>query len=167
MKSKIFANTETPVQFICTNGKVITLEMYYSLSTTQKINDNYRHLYLTQEETDVIELLNNKTVKPYLLYLYAKHTKEYIHSHNIPEELVLLWYVENITSEEFQGYVIEIDVEEENIQIFHHKNIYVHVDIGITREEFDAINTLYDLHSTLAYPTAIEIAKQYQPTLEV
>lgn len=167
MKSKIFANAETPVQFICTDGKVITLETYYSLSTTQKINDNYRHLYLTQDETDVIELLNNKIVKPYLLHLYAKHTKEYIHSNNLPEELLLLWYVENITSEEFQGYVIEINVEEQDIQIFHHKNIYVHVDIAITREEFDAISTLYDLHSTLAYPTAIEIAKQYQPTLKV
>ena len=99
--------------------------------------------------------------------MYAKYTKEYIHSHNLPEELVILWYVENITPEKFQGYVIEIDVEEENIQIFHPKNIYVHVDIGITREEFDAINTLCDLHPTLAYPTAIEIAKQYQPTLEV
>lgn len=167
MKSKIFANTETPVQFVCTDGKVITLEMYYSLSTVQKINDNYRHLYLTQEETDVIELLNVKTVKPYLLHLYAKHTKEYIHSNNIPEEMVLLWYVENITPEEFQGYVIEINVEEKNIQIFYHENIYVHIDIGITREEFDAINALCSLHPTLAYPTAIEIAKQYQPTLEV
>lgn len=114
--------------------KVITLETYYSLSTTQKINDSYRHLYLTQEETDVIELLNVKTVKPYLLYLYAKYTKEYIHSHNLPEELVILWYVENITPEKFQGYVIEIDVEEENIQIFHHKNIYVNIDIGITKK---------------------------------
>lgn len=167
MKSKIFAKTETPVQFICTNGKVITLEMYYSLSTTQKINDNYRHLYLTQEETDVIELLNDKTVKPYLLHLYAKHTKEYIHSEETPKEMILLWYVENITPENFQGYVIEINIEEQDIQIFYHENIYVHIDIGITREEFDAINALYNLHSTLAYPTAIEIAKQYQSNLKV
>lgn len=167
MKSKIFANTETPVQFICTNGKVITLEMYYSLSTTQKINDNYRHLYLTQEETDVIELLTVKTIKQYLLHLYAKHTKEYMTSNNIPEEILILWYVENITSEEFQGYTVEINIEENYVQIFNHENIYVHVDIGIKREEFDAINTLCQLHPTLAYPTAIEIAKQYQPTLEV
>lgn len=167
MESKIFAKTETPVQFICTDGKVITLEMYYSLSATQKINDNYRHLYLTQEETDVIELLNIKTVKPYLLYLYAKHTKEYIHSEETPEKILVLWYVENITSEEFQGYTVEINIEENSLQIFNHENIHTNIDIGITRGEFDAINTLCQLHPTLAYPTAIEIAKQYLPTLEV
>lgn len=167
MKSKIFTDTKTPVQFICTDGKVITLEMYYFLSTSEGINPNYRHLYLTQEESDVIELLTAKSIKPYLLHLYAKHTKEYIYSINFLEKMVLLWYVENITPEKFQGYVIEIDSEEQNVQIFHHENIYVNMDIGITREEFDAINTLYSLHPTLAYPTAIEIAKQYQPNLEV
>ena len=53
MKSKIFDNTYTTVQFICTNNKVLTLKRYYSLSASEKINDNYRHLYLTQEETNI------------------------------------------------------------------------------------------------------------------
>ena len=125
MKSRIFTKTETPVQFICTDERVITLEMYYSVSTTQNINDNYRHLYLTQEETDVIELLNSKTIRQYLLHLYAKHTKEYIHSINLAKELTLLWYVENITPENFEGYVIEVNNEEHNIQIFYLSLIHI------------------------------------------
>ena len=167
MKSKIFDEIKTPVQFICANNKVLTLKMYYSLSASEKINDNYRHLYLTQEETDVIELLNITSLKQYLLHLYAKYDKDYLHSTNLYEKRIQLWYIENIKSEEFQGDVIEIDVKKQDIKIVYVENIYVHVDIGITKEEFDAINVLCDIHSTLAYPIALEIAKQYQPTLEV
>ena len=166
MKSKIFAKTETPVQFICTDGKVITLEMYYSLSTIQKINDNYRHLYLNQEETDVIELLDIKRIKEYLLYLYAKHAKDYIHSKEIShEDEIILWYIDDYSTKYFPGYVIVI--KDYTVEMFHTENILIYMDIGITKEEFDRINILYELHSTLAYPTAIEIVKQYQPILEV
>ena len=166
MKSKIFTETETPVQFICTDGKVITFKKYYTLSTSEKINSNYRHLYLTQEESDVIELLDIKRIKGYLLYLYAKYTKDYIHSKEITQEdEIVLWYIDDYSTKNFPGYVIVM--KDYTVEMFHTENMLIYMDIGITKEEFDAINTLYDLHPTLAYPTAIEIAKQYQPTLEV
>lgn len=166
MKSKIFAETETPVQFICTNKTVITLKKYYTLSTSERINNNYIHLYLTQEECDVIELLDIKRIKEYLLYLYAKHTKDYIHSKEIShEDEIVLWYIDDYSTKDFPGYVIVL--KDYTVEMFHTENILIYMDIGITKEEFDTINTLYELHPTLAYPTAIEIAKQYQPTLEV
>lgn len=166
MKSKIFANTKTPVQFICTDGKVITLETYYSLSTTQKINDSYRHLYLTQEETDVIELLDIKRIKEYLLYLYAKYSKDYIHSKEVShEDEIVLWYIDDYSTEDFPGYIIIL--KDYTVEMFHTENILIYMDIGITKDEFNAITILYELEPSLAYPTALEIAKQYQPTLEV
>ena len=167
MKSKIFDEIKTPVQFICTNNKVLTLKRYYALSASEKINDNYRHLYLTQEEYDVIELLSITSLKRYLIHLYAKYTKDYLHSINLSEKRIFLWYIENIKSEEFQGYLIEIGVKKQDIKIIYIESIYVDKDIGITKEEFDVINVLCDIHPTLAYPTALEIVKQYQPSLEV
>ena len=95
MKSKIFDNTYTPVQFICANNKVLTLKRYYSLSVLEDINPNYRHLYLTQEETYVvIELLNIEILKQYLLQLYSKRSKNYLHSnHLIKGTNLILWCV--------------------------------------------------------------------------
>ena len=165
MKSKIFDEIKTPVQFICTNGKVITLKSYYTVSILEDINPNYRHLYLTQEETDVIELLNTEILKQYLLHLYSKHSKNYLHSsHLIKGTNLILWYVEDYSKS--IGYLIDLDTKNYIVRINTNK-ILMHLDIGITKEEVDVINVLCDIHPTLAYPTALEIAKQYQPTLEV
>ena len=166
MKSKIFAETETPVQFICTNGTVITFKKYYTLSTSEKFNTNYSHLYLTQEESDVIELLDIKRIKEYLLYLYAKYSKDYIHSKEVRhEDEIILWYIDDYSTEDFPGYIIVL--KDYTVEMFHTENILIYIDIGITKDEFNAITILYELEPSLAYPTALEIAKQYQPTLEV
>ena len=167
MKSKIFDEIKTPVQFICTNGKVITLKLYYTLSILENINPNYRHrhLYLTQEETDIIELLNTEILKQYLLHLYSKHSKNYLHSNNLVKKTnLILWYVEDYSKS--IGHLIALNTENYTVNIRANR-VLMHIDIGITKEEFDAISVLCDIHPTLAYPTALEIAKQYQPSLEV
>ena len=165
MKSKIFDEIKTPVQFICTNGKVITLKLYYTLSVLEDINSNYRHLYLTQEETDVIELLSIEILKQYLLHLYSKHSKNYLHSDYLVKKTnLILWYVEDYSKS--IGYLIALDTKNYTVKI-HARKVLMHIDIGITKEEFDVISVICDIHPTLAYPTALEIVKQYQPTLEV
>ena len=165
MKSKIFDEIKTPVQFICANEKVITLKLYYALSTLEDIIPNYRHLYLTQEETDVIELLSVEILKQYLLHLYSKHSKNYLHSNFLVKESdLILWYVEDYSKS--TGYLIALSTKNCTVNIRANR-VLMHIDIGITKEEFDAINVLCDIHPTLAYPIALEIAKQYQPTLEV
>lgn len=164
MKSKIFSETETPVQFICTNGLIVTLKKYYAITTSKKIKDNYRHLYLTQDESDVIELLGSKEIKPYLLYLYSKHTKDYIHSSEVTyEDEIVLWYIDDYSTTNFPGYIIILNIKDYTVEIIHSDRILVHMDIGITKGEFDAINILYELDPSLAYPIALDIAKQYQP----
>ena len=165
MKSKIFDEIKTPVQFICTNGKVLALKLYYAVAVLEDINPNYRHLYLTKEETDVIELLNTEILKQYLLHLYSKHSKNYLHSNDLIKKTnLILWYVEDYSKS--IGYLIALNTENYTVNISANR-VLMHIDIGITKEEFDAISVLCDIHPSLAYPTAIEIAKQYQPTLEV
>lgn len=163
MHSKIFDKTTTSVQFICIDGTVITFEKYYTFSTSKMLNNNYRHLHLNQEESSVIELINNKQLKQYLLYLYAKYTKDYFHSYEISyEDAIVLWYVDDFSSTNFTGYVISLNIKNYTVIMFPAKNIHIYMDIGITKDEFNTITVLHELDTSLAYPAAIEIAKQYQ-----
>ena len=164
MKSKIFAKTETPVQFICTDNKIINFNGF-GASETEELNINYKQIYLNQEETDFLKQLNFTNLNRFLIHVCAKRNSEYTYSATIKKELIL-WYIDDVGSTELSGYLVCVDLINHSVEIGYQSPIYVHLDIGITKDELDTLKALHDLDRHLAYPMALKIAKKYQPNIE-
>ena len=165
MKSTMFSKERTPVQFICTDNKIITFNGFDKL-VTEELNINYRQIYLNQEETDFLQLLSNSTnLNRFLIHVYAKRNSEYRYSDTIKKELIL-WYIDDVGSKELSGYLVCVDLINHSVEIGYQSPIYMHLDIGITKDELDTLSALHDLDSHLAYPMALKIAKKYQPNIE-
>ena len=164
MKSTMFSKERTPIQFICTDNKIIIFNGFSAL-VTEELNNNYRQIYLNQEETDFLQLLNLANLNRFLIHVYAKRNSEYTHSDTIKKELIL-WYIDDIGSTELSGYLVCVDLINHSVEIGYQSPIYMHLDIGITKDELDTLKALHDLDRHLAYPMALKIAKKYQPNIE-
>ena len=164
MKSTMFSKERTPVQFICTDNKIINFNSF-GASVTEELNINYKQIYLNQEETDFLQLLKPTNLNRFLIHVYAKRNSEYTYSDTIKKELIL-WYIDGVGLKEVSGYLVCVDLVNHSVEIGYQSPIYMHLDIGITKDELDTLKALHDLNSHLAYPMALKIAKKYQPNIE-